>query len=196
VVTGPYAYFGNPMQVSSVASLLLLAIWLGSWSLAAMAASFVTSMILHLAGVNAGDTSSKDYAIAMLVTVGVTTAVWLTVTFLTAPESEAVLNRFYRKVRPGGVGWRPVSQRLGFGDDRIPGGALSWVNWVAGVTAVFTALFGVGAFLTGTAVEGVLYSVVSIAAFALIMRNLRADERLAASVDRTQAAGLGFSQSN
>jgi hypothetical protein len=107
-----------------------------------------------------------------------------------------VLDRFYRKVRPGGAGWRPVSQRLGFGDDRIPGGALSWVNWVAGVTAVFTALFGVGAFLTGTAVEGALYSVVSIAAFALIMRNLRADDQLAGSVDRTQAAGLGFSQSN
>jgi solute:Na+ symporter, SSS family len=168
-----------------------------AWSeISAMAASFVTSVILHLVGVNAGNTSNKDYAIAMLVTVGITTAVWLTVTFLTAPESTAVLDRFYRKVRPGGPGWRPVSQRLGFGDDRIPGGALSWVNWVAGVTAVFTALFGVGAFLTGTALEGVLYSVVSVAAFALIMRNLRADEQLAASVDRTQGAGLGFSQSN
>jgi SSS family solute:Na+ symporter len=168
-----------------------------AWSeISAMAASFVTSLILHLVGVNAGDTSSKDYAIAMLVTVGITTAVWLTVTFATAPESNAVLDRFYRKVRPGGLGWRPVSRRLGFGDDRIPGGALSWVNWVAGVTAVFTALFGVGAFLTGTALEGVLYSVVSVAAFALIMRNLRADDQLAASVDRTQAAGLGFSQSN
>jgi Na+/proline symporter len=168
-----------------------------AWSeISAMVASFVTSVILHLVGVNAGDTSTKDYAIAMGITVGITTVVWLTVTFLTAPESDAVLDRFYRKVRPGGPGWRPVSQRLGFGDDRIPGGALSWVNWVAGVTAVFTALFGVGAFLTGTAVEGVLYSVVSIAAFALIMRNLRADDQLAGSVDRTQAAGLGFSQSN
>ncbi|HEV7366968.1 MAG TPA: sodium:solute symporter family protein [Gemmatimonadales bacterium] len=168
-----------------------------AWSeISAMAASFVTSVVLHLIGVNAGDTSSKDYAIAMTITVGITTAVWLTVTFLTAPEPDAVLDRFYRKVRPGGVGWRPVSTRLGFGDDRIPGGALSWVNWVAGVTAVFTALFGVGAFLTGTALQGMLYSLVSIAAFALIMRNLRADDQLAASVDRTQAAGLGFSQSN
>jgi SSS family transporter len=168
-----------------------------AWSeISAMVASFVTSVILHFTGVNAGDTSSKDYAIAMLVTVGITTAVWLTVTFLTPPEPDAVLDRFYRKVRPGGPGWRPVSSRLGFGDDRIPGGALSWVNWVAGVTAVFTALFGVGAFLTGTTLQGVLYSLVAIAAFALIMRNLRADEGLAASVDRTPAAGLGFSESN
>ena len=115
---------------------------------------------------------------------------------MSASAFRGLLDRFYRKVRPGGIGWRPVSQRLGFGADRIPGGALSWVNWVAGVTAVFTALFGVGAFLTGTALEGVLYSLVSIAAFALIMRNLRADDQLAASVDRTQSAGLGFSQSS
>jgi solute:Na+ symporter, SSS family len=168
-----------------------------AWSeISAMAASFVTSVVLHLIGVNAGDTSSKDYAVAMVITVGITTAVWLTVTFLTAPEPDAVLDRFYRKVRPGGFGWRPVSQRLGFGDDRIPGGALSWVNWIAGVTAVFTALFGVGAFLTGTTLQGALYSLVSIAAFALIMRNLRADDQLAASVDRTQAVGLGLSQSS
>jgi SSS family solute:Na+ symporter len=170
---------------------------INAWSeISAMAASFVTSVILHFTGVNATDTSSGDYALAMLITVGVTTTVWLAVTYLTAPESDAVLDRFYRQVRPGGRGWRPVAERLGFGDDRIPGGALSAVNWVAGVIAVFTALFGVGAFLTGTKLQGMLYSGIAIAAFALIMRNLRADERLAAGVDRGQAANLGFSQSN
>jgi solute:Na+ symporter, SSS family len=167
-----------------------------AWSeISAMSASFVTSIVLHFAGVNAGDTSNRDYALAMLVTVGVTTVVWLSVTFLTAPEPDAVLDRFYRKVRPGGPGWRQVSQRLGFGDDPIPGGALSWVNWVAGVTAVFTALFGVGAFLTGTTLQGVIYCTIAVAAFALIQRNLRADAQLAASVDRSPGADLGFSQS-
>jgi SSS family solute:Na+ symporter len=168
-----------------------------AWSeISAMVASFVTSVILHFAGVNAGDTSSRDYALAMIITVAITTVVWLSVTFLTAPEPDAVLDRFYRKVRPGGPGWRAVSTRLGFGDDRIPGGALSVVNWIAGVIAVFTALFGVGEFLTGSTRDGILYSLTAIGAFALIMRNLRADEQLAASVDRTRAVGLGFSQSN
>jgi solute:Na+ symporter, SSS family len=168
-----------------------------AWSeISAMVASFVTSIVLHVAGVNAGDTSSQDYARAMVITVAVTTVVWLSVTFLTPPEPDAVLDRFYRKVRPGGPGWRTVSTRLGFGDDRIPGGALSAVNWLAGVVAVFTALFGVGEFLTGSTRNGWLYSGTAIAAFALIMRNLRADEQLAASVDRTRAADLGFSQSN
>ena len=168
-----------------------------AWSeISAMVASFVTSIVLHVAGVNAADTSSRDYALAMLVTVAVTTIVWLSVTFMTAPEPDEVLDRFYRKVRPGGPGWRPVMQRLGFGDDRIPGGALSWVNWVAGVVAVYTALFGVGAFLTGSPRQAVIYGVLAIGSFALIMRNLRADERLSASVDRTQPSGLEFSQSS
>jgi SSS family transporter len=167
-----------------------------AWSeISAMAASFVTSIVLHFAGVNSGDTSSRDYALAMIITVGITTVVWIGVTFLTAPEPDAVLDRFYRKVRPGGPGWRAVSTRLGFGDDRIPGGALSFFNWIAGVVAVFAALFGVGEFLTGSARDGVLYSIAAIGAFALIMRNLQADAQLAASVDRSQGGDLGFSQS-
>ncbi|HET6796093.1 MAG TPA: sodium:solute symporter family protein [Gemmatimonadales bacterium] len=170
---------------------------INAWSeISAMVASFVTSVILHVVGVNATDTSSRDYALAMLITVGATTAVWLSVTFLTSPEPDAVLDRFYRRVRPGGPGWRRVSERLGFGEDRIPGGALSFVNWIAGVVAVFTALFGVGAFLTGTRLQGFLYSGAAIAAFALIHRNLRADEQLVASVDTSRSVDLGFSQSN
>jgi SSS family solute:Na+ symporter len=168
-----------------------------AWSeISAMLASFVTSVALHFAGIDSSDTSSGDYALAMVVTVGITTLVWVTVTLLTAPESPAVLDRFYRRVRPGGPGWRPVMQRLGFGDDRIPGGALSWVNWVAGVVAVYTALFGVGAFLTGSPRQGVVYAVLAIVSFTLIMRNLRADEQLSASVDRTQPSGLELSQSS
>ena len=152
---------------------------INAWSeISAMAASFVTSIGLHLAHVDAGNTSRPDYAIAMLLTTAISTGVWLTVTMLTPPEDDAVLERFYRRVRPGGVGWRRVSQRLGFGSDQIPGGSLAWVNWVAGVAAVYSAVFGVGEFLTGSSQSGWVYSLVAIAAFLLIQRNLRADKTL------------------
>jgi SSS family solute:Na+ symporter len=151
-----------------------------AWSeISAMATSFVTSIVLWRADYDLGDTASTDYAVTMLVTVGVTTVVWLAVTFLTAPETSATLDRFYTKVRPGGPGWRDVAERLGYGDDPIPGGALSWVNWIAGVVTVYTAVFSVGAFVTGTPRRGLLYAAVAVAAFSLIQRNLRADERLA-----------------
>jgi hypothetical protein len=152
----------------------------------------VTSVTLQIMGLNLGDTASADYAITMLITVGVTTVVWLAVTLLTPPESEPTLERFYRRVRPGGAGWRQVSERLGYGREPIPGGALSWVNWVAGVIAVYAAVFAVGAGLTGWPGRGVLFGVASIAAFSLIYRNLRADPTLGTSVDRADSASLGL----
>jgi solute:Na+ symporter, SSS family len=157
-----------------------------AWSeISAMSASFITSMVLLATHHGLGDTSSGDYAFTMLVTVGVTTVVWLAVTYLTPPETTATLDRFYRQVRPGGPGWRAVAERLGYAGDRIPGGALSWVNWVAGLAAVYSAVFAVGAAVTGTPGRGLVYAAVAIGAFLLIQRNLRADERLAASVDST-----------
>jgi solute:Na+ symporter, SSS family len=170
---------------------------LNAWSeISAMVASFITSVLLATYGYDLSNPASSTYAKTMLITVAVTTVVWLSVTLLTKPESNTTLDRFYRQVRPGGLGWRVVSRRLGFGDDPIPGGVLSWVNWLAGITAVYCAVFSVGAFLTGSPVSGLVYAAIAIACFALIMRNLRADDQLAASVDRTQAAGLGFSQSS
>jgi solute:Na+ symporter, SSS family len=167
---------------------------INAWSeISAMAASFVTSIALHLAQIDPGNTSTSDYARAMLINVGISTAVWLAVTLLTPPESDAVLERFYRKVRPGGPGWRRVAQRLGFGGDRIPGGALSWVNWVAGVTAVYASVFALGEFLTGSRTKGWIESGIAIGAFLLIQRNLRADEELVASVDSARGSELALS---
>ena len=167
-----------------------------AWSeISAMITSFITSIILTRYGYTLDDLSRPTYAITMLITVVVTTVVWLAVTFATGPESAATLDAFYRRVRPGGPGWRPVSSRLGFAGDRIPGGALSWVNWVAGLASVYCAVVSLGSLLTESTLKGLLYAAVSIVAFALIQRNLRADAQLAASVDRRAGGGLGFSQS-
>jgi SSS family solute:Na+ symporter len=164
-----------------------------AWSeISAMAASLVTSIVLQSVGLNLGDTASTDYAVTMLITVAVTTIVWLTVTLLTPAESEATLERFYRRVRPGGAGWRRVSERLGYGREEVPGGALSWVNWVAGVVAVYAAVFAVGAMVTGSPWRGVLYGLVALGAFLLIQRNLRADPTLSAGVDTADSAALGL----
>jgi len=167
-----------------------------AWSeISAMAASFIASVVLGVFGYDLGDPGSRSYAQTMLIIVAVTTAVWLAVTFLTPAESDVTLERFYRQVRPGGPGWRRVAERLGFGSDRIPGGALSWLNWVAGLASVYSAVFALGAMLTGSPGRGVLYAALSIGAFSLIQRNLRADEQLNARVDTAGGPGLGLGQS-
>ena len=157
---------------------------INAWSeISAMIASFVAAVTLHLMGVDAADTSSGDYAKAMLISVAVATVTWVTVTLLTPPEPDPVLDSFYRRVRPGGPGWRHVARRLGYPNDQIPGGVLSWVNWVAGVVAVYTSLFGLGALLTGRPLAALVYAVMSVAAFVLIQRNLRQEMQTSAPVD-------------
>jgi SSS family transporter len=157
---------------------------INAWSeISAMIASFIAAVTLHLTGVNAADTSSGDYALAMLISVAFATVTWVTVTLLTPPEPDPVLDTFYRRVRPGGPGWRHVALRLGYPSDQIPGGVLSWINWVAGVVAVYSSLFGLGALLTGRPLAGLVYAIVAVAAFALIQRNLRQEMQTSAPVD-------------
>jgi solute:Na+ symporter, SSS family len=160
---------------------------INAWSeIAAMAASFVTSIVLWQWGnLSGGDPTGADYATVMLITVGVTTLAWLVVTVLTRPEPDEVLAAFYRRVRPGGPGWRAVAERLGFGREAIPGGWLSWVNWVAGAAAVYAALFGIGQLLVGTLMGALGCAAVATAGFALVARNLRHDKAFqAGGVDR------------
>ncbi|HUL70825.1 MAG TPA: sodium:solute symporter family protein [Gemmatimonadales bacterium] len=157
---------------------------INAWSeISAMTASFVISIALQVIGFNSGDTSSPDYAIAMLITVVASTVVWIAITMLTPPETDATLMKFYKQVRPGGRGWSTVAKWAGFKEDKIPGGALSWVNWLAGVISVYCMVFALGAWLTGRDLQGWVYGGVAVLAFLLIQRNLRRDKAFMFGVD-------------
>ena len=148
---------------------------INAWSeISSMAAALITFTALSLGGVFSA-TDPLEGAYLMLVTTAVTTVVWVVVTYVTAPTADATLDSFYRRVRPGGPGWRVVAQRLGFGEEPIAGGALSWVNWVAGVVSVYATLFGVGKLIFGPRVQALLYFLVAAAAFAWISRALKAE---------------------
>jgi Na+/proline symporter len=145
---------------------------INAWSeIAAMIASLVISLVLWFGSpLDPGDPT--EWAYITLATVAATTVVWLVVTFLTRPEDPAVLQAFYRRVRPGGRGWAPVSAALGLGREPIDGGPLNWTNWVAGVLAVYAALFGVGKLLFGEALLGLGLLAIAAACFGWIARTL------------------------
>ncbi|MEM1310714.1 MAG: sodium:solute symporter family protein, partial [Cyanobacteria bacterium P01_H01_bin.153] len=48
---------------------------------------------------------TSDFGQRLLVIAGITTVIWVTVMYLTPPESPETLERFYRQVRPSGPGW-------------------------------------------------------------------------------------------
>ncbi len=146
---------------------------INAWSeISAMATALVTFTILTLGGVfDPADPLEGTYL--MLATTVVTTVVWLVVTFMTAPTAPEKLESFYLRVRPGGAGWKRVATPLGFAGDKVAGGALSWVNWIAGIVSVYATLFGVGKLIFGPRSAALAYLAVAAIAFAVIARNLR-----------------------
>jgi Na+/proline symporter len=112
-------------------------------------------------------------ASVMLVTVGLTTVVWITVTWLTPAEPDAVLESFYRRVRPGGPGWRKVAERAGFGAEPLAVGRGAWLNWIAGIVAAYATLFGIGKLIFGPLSTGFILLAVAAVAFAWIARSFR-----------------------
>ncbi len=149
---------------------------INAWSeISAMLASFAVSTICFQVVPQRfakGDPNSD--ATIMLITVAVSTVVWLAVTFMTKPEPDEVLDSFYRRVRPGGPGWRRVAERAGFGAEGIEGGVLPWTNWIAGIVAVYCTLFGIGKIVFGESTMGLILLAIAVAAFWWISRSFRA----------------------
>jgi Na+/proline symporter len=146
---------------------------ISAWSeIAAMVASLTVGLLLWF-GLGLDTSDPAQSAMITLWTVLASTVAWVSVTFLTRPESDAVLDRFYRKVRPGGPGWYSVAGRLGFGKESIDGGVLNWTNWVAGVTAVYATLFATGQVIFGEWTDAAIYLALSALSFWWIARNLK-----------------------
>ncbi|MFL5635623.1 MAG: sodium:solute symporter family transporter, partial [Gemmatimonadaceae bacterium] len=167
------------LALGSGTGLVLILRWywwrINAWSeISAMVASFVVSLAaIATIKPRFPDGDLRGDAWVMLVTVAISTVVWLGVTFATKPEPDRVLEAFYRRVRPGGPGWETVSTRAGFGRESIPGGALAWTNWIAGIVAVYSSLFGIGKLVLGNLVPGLIMLVIAVLAFAWIARSFR-----------------------
>ncbi len=86
-----------------------------------------------------------DFGWRLILTTGMTTLAWLTAMYCTPPESETTLNEFYRRIRPGGPGWRRQQQATGLPPLQDLGWELQ--RALAGSGVLFGAMLGVGGFL-------------------------------------------------
>ena len=163
---------------------------INAWSeISAMIVSFLASLVfMNVVPPRFAANDPNADAWIMIGTVAVTTVTWLVATFLTSPEPDAVLDAFYRRVRPGGPGWRRVAERLGYGRESIPGGALAWTNWIAGIVAVYTTLFGLGKLVFGQLGMGLGLLAVAVVAFAWIARAFRSDRLASEAVPDSGSA--------
>lgn len=106
-----------------------------------------------------------------------TTIVWVIATFVTRPTSPEVLDRFYRRIHPGGPGWKPVAARNSDVQPDTGLGALL-ADWVAGVVLVYTTLFGFGYLLMGRTGPMLLCLVLAVSSAAFLWWDIGRRERV------------------
>jgi len=156
--------------------LLLRWFWwrINAWSeVSAMIAAGACSMFLQVY-LKWDSDRPKDFAYLMLVTVGVTTVVWLAVTMFTSAEPLDKLVSFYRKVQPEGPGWKRVASQAGLPRRNVSGGlAVQFANWFLGCVLIYAFLFGIGYLVFGEMLKAGGFLLVGVIVGALIMRNLQ-----------------------
>jgi len=139
------------------AVLLLRWYWwrINAWSeVSAMISAFVVSVALQL-GFGMDTDKPEQFAWIMIITVAITTIVWLTVTYLTAPESRETLLAFYKRTRPSRAGWGPIAALAP--EVKVSGGGLSnLMDWIAGCVLIYGVLFGTGKLLLHETGPGLL----------------------------------------
>ena len=111
--------------------------------------AIVTTLIVGnlLAFVLLPDTDEhRLFAVRLLITIGIATPVWVTVTLLTSRRPSAQTEAFYRKMRIGGPGWKRLAVETGVEplDEKLWHAAAGWL--VASLLMV-SILVGVGKLL-------------------------------------------------
>ncbi|CUS88349.1 Sodium:solute symporter family protein [Candidatus Kryptobacter tengchongensis] len=103
--------------------------------------------------------------------VAFTTLSWLVATFITKPVDKEHLINFYRRVHPGGIGWKKVSQLVPEVKSD-PGFIYLFIDWISGVVLVYMMLFGIGKIVLGEYLGGVIYILIGLSAGLVIYFDL------------------------
>ena len=159
--------------------LLLRWYWwrINAWSeVSAMICAAIVSIFLQK-GLGWNSDDPKQFAFLMLVTVGITTLVWVVVTYITSPEPVEKLVAFYRRVGPEGPGWNGIAAKAGLSREHAQGRvSLQIANWILGCALIYGSLFGIGKLIFKEWGAGFLYLLIAIVAGVLITRNLSRGE--------------------
>ena len=152
---------------------------INAWSeIAAMFVSGIVSIILNFTDFGMGlfgDGAAFPGWFKFPFIVLVTTIVWLLVTFLTRAETDEVLMNFYKKIQPGGPGWKRVLQKAKHqqidlidpseGKWSVPSGIMAML---VGCILIYSVMFATGNWIYGNNSRALILSAAAlIAAFVL-----------------------------
>lgn len=101
--------------------------------------------------------------------VGLTTASWIIVTFLTKPANDATLRDFYTKIKPGGPGWKAVIDKAKAENiELVKESDLKWdvptgiICMILGCMAIYSILFTIGNVLYGQIAQAGIFLLITI----------------------------------
>ncbi|HEY6216597.1 MAG TPA: sodium:solute symporter family protein [Pyrinomonadaceae bacterium] len=170
--------------------LLLRWFWwrINAWSeVSAMISAAIVSIFLQM-GLKWDSDRPVDFAYLMIVTVGITTVVWVAITMLTQPEPMDKLVAFYRRVRPEGPGWNNIAAQAELSEEHAKGRlSLQIFNWILGCVLIYGSLFGIGKLIFKEWGTGLLFLLIAITAGVLISRNLSRGEMTAETLQLEHA---------
>ena len=133
---------------------------INAWSeISAMFSSGIISILLKLTPLGAfffdAETGLMPSWSEFPMIVLVTSFIWIVVTYLTQPESNEVLQSFYKKIQPGGPGWNKVvidaeAENIDIKDKdvewSVPSGILAML---LGCGMIYSAMFATGYWIYG-----------------------------------------------
>lgn len=109
--------------------------------LAAMLTGFVIGLLTSVVPV----LRIEDFGLRLMVTSAISVLVWVSIMYLTPPESDETLDAFYAKIRPGGPGWARQRSRTGLSPAQDLRKDL--LRTLAASFLLFGAMFASGGFL-------------------------------------------------
>ena len=131
----------------------------------AMVVATVLALVLVL-GVNPEslENSFLDvFSTRLMISLLGVSAAWILTTLLTKPEEVSTLRNFYKRIQPGGPGWKKVvddARAEGVELERAPGEAwqmpLQILLVFIGCLVIYFSLFGIGSFIYGNIGIGIL----------------------------------------
>ena len=150
---------------------------INAWSeIAAMICSGVVSILFEFTPIGSmifsEDFIQPYFKFPMVVLI--TTFVWVVVTFMTKPDDDETLVKFYKKTKPGGPGWKRIKDLAKLSESEnnsewiVPRGILCMI---LGCFAIYSALFSTGYFIYGEITNGIIFLTTTIV-FSYILFNI------------------------
>jgi SSS family solute:Na+ symporter len=169
------------LQIGAGTGLLFLLRWFwwrinAASEIAAMIISFLVAIYFEIVHLRIGLQELMEWQ-RLTFGVLITTVGWITVTLITKPTDRKTLLNFYRKVHPGGPGWKRVlldarqaGEKVDFYLREKWDVPTSLLGVFLGIIFIYSSLFSIGFWLYENIIAAVITSFVSIISALLLMK--------------------------